>query len=93
MQALGQSLEGGVDGAGDGPGRGGGSPTEDRRPSHALAIQDGSWPSSGLAYALAIYDTLSQPDEARARSTTVDLEGDVGLVGGVPLKALGARPS
>lgn len=57
--------------------------------------RDVGGPSAGLAYALAIYDSLSQPDEARGRTIaatgTVDLDGDVGPVGGIPQKALAAE--
>lgn len=49
-------------------------------------------PSAGLAYALAISDMLDERDLARGRSVaatgTIDLDGDVGLVGGVPQKAI-----
>lgn len=57
--------------------------------------RDVGGPSAGLAYALAIYDKLSQPDEARGRTIaatgTVDLDGDVGPVGGVAQKARAAE--
>jgi PDZ domain-containing secreted protein/Zn-dependent protease len=52
-------------------------------------------PSAGLAYALAIADKLTPGDEARGRSVaatgTVDLDGEVGPVGGVKQKALAAE--
>ncbi len=52
-------------------------------------------PSAGLAYALAIADLLSPVDYASGRTIattgTIDLDGDVGLVGGVEQKAVAAR--
>ncbi len=52
-------------------------------------------PSAGLAYALAIMDKLSEGDEARGRTIaatgTIDMDGDVGAVGGVEQKALAAK--
>jgi PDZ domain-containing protein len=51
-------------------------------------------PSAGLAYALAVADLLDATDHARGRTVvatgTVDGEGRVGAVGGVPAKAIAA---
>ncbi len=52
-------------------------------------------PSAGLAYALAIADKLTTGDEARGRAVaatgTIDIDGEVGPVGGVKQKALAAE--
>ena len=54
-------------------------------------------PSAGLAYALAIADLLDERDFAMDRTVaatgTIDLDGDVGLVGGVPQKAIAVEDS
>jgi PDZ domain-containing secreted protein/Zn-dependent protease/predicted transcriptional regulator len=51
-------------------------------------------PSAGLAYALAVYDLITEEDVAQGRTIaatgTVDLQGRVGLVGGVAEKAVAA---
>jgi PDZ domain-containing secreted protein/Zn-dependent protease len=51
-------------------------------------------PSAGLAYALVIADMIDTPDDARGRAVaatgTIDAEGRVGEVGGVPEKAVAA---
>lgn len=51
-------------------------------------------PSAGLAYALAISDLLSERDYARGRTVaatgTMDVNGDVGHVGGIEQKAVAA---
>jgi PDZ domain-containing secreted protein/Zn-dependent protease len=51
-------------------------------------------PSAGLAYALAIADMIDAPDDAGGRAVaatgTIDAEGRVGEVGGVPEKAVAA---
>ncbi len=56
--------------------------------------RDVGGPSAGLAYALAIADALSGTDYARGRTLaatgSIDIEGDVGLVGGVEQKAIAA---
>jgi PDZ domain-containing secreted protein/Zn-dependent protease len=52
-------------------------------------------PSAGLAYAVAVADLLSPVDYADGRTVattgTIDLDGEVGLVGGVEQKADDAR--
>ncbi len=52
-------------------------------------------PSAGLAYALVISDMLAPGDLAAGRvlaaTGTIDTEGWVGLVSGIPEKAVGAR--
>jgi PDZ domain-containing protein len=52
-------------------------------------------PSAGLAYALAIADTIDTADDAMGRSIaatgTIDADGDVGEVGGVTEKAIAAE--
>lgn len=57
--------------------------------------RDVGGPSAGLAYALAIADLLSRDDYARGRAIaatgTIDVEGDVGVVGGVREKAEAAE--
>jgi len=57
--------------------------------------QDIGGPSAGLAYALAIADKLTAGDEARGRvvaaTGTIDVDGEVGPVGGVKQKALAAE--
>ena len=57
--------------------------------------RDVGGPSAGLAYGLAILDKLSVSDEARGRTIaatgTIDIDGDVGPVGGVEQKALAAK--
>lgn len=54
-------------------------------------------PSAGLAYALAIADLLDERDLAMDRTVaatgTIDLDGDVGLVGGVPQKSIAVENS
>lgn len=54
-------------------------------------------PSAGLAYAMAIADILSPRDFAEGRTVastgTIDLDGDVGPVGGVEQKAIAADES
>jgi PDZ domain-containing protein len=54
----------------------------------------GRGPSAGLAFALEIYDALSGHRLANGRKIavtgTIDLEGDVGPIGGVRQKVLGA---
>ena len=56
---------------------------------------DVAGPSAGLAYALAIADLLDQGDYARGRTVaatgTIQVDGDVGVVGGVEQKALAAE--
>ncbi len=51
-------------------------------------------PSAGLAYALAIADLLSERDYAQGRTIaatgTIDVNGDVGPVGGIEQKAVAA---
>jgi PDZ domain-containing protein len=51
--------------------------------------------SAGLAYTLAIYDLIKPGDLARGRSIavtgTIDLDGNVGPIGGVREKAEAAR--
>jgi Lon-like protease len=52
-------------------------------------------PSGGLAYALAITDMLDQADLAQGRriaaTGTIDVNGEVGPVGAVDLKAVAAE--
>src|SRR5207237_5580424 len=52
-------------------------------------------PSGGLVYALLISDMLAPGDLAAGRvlaaTGTIDVNGDVGLVGGIAEKAVGAR--
>jgi PDZ domain-containing protein len=52
-------------------------------------------PSAGLVYALAIADLLDEADLANGRSIaatgTIDLNGQVGRVGGLEQKAIGAK--
>jgi Lon-like protease len=54
----------------------------------------GRGPSAGLAFALQVYDSLSGRQLAKGRKVavtgTVDLEGNVGPIGGVRQKVLGA---
>ena len=54
----------------------------------------GRGPSAGLAFALEIYDALSDRRLAKGRKIavtgTIDLEGNVGPIGGVRQKVLGA---
>ncbi len=54
----------------------------------------GRGPSAGLAFALQVYDALSGDDLAKGRKIavtgTIDLEGNVGPIGGVRQKVLGA---
>ena len=56
---------------------------------------DVAGPSAGLAYAQAIADLLDQGDYARGRTVaatgTIQVDGDVGVVGGVEQKALAAE--
>lgn len=56
--------------------------------------RDVGGPSAGLAYAMAIADALDQRDYAAGRKLaatgTIDVDGDVGPVGGVPQKATAA---
>ena len=56
---------------------------------------DVAGPSAGLAYALAIADLLDHGDYARGRTVAatgiIQVDGDVGLVGGVEQKALAAE--
>jgi len=57
--------------------------------------QDIGGPSAGLAYALAIYDELVPADLAHGRQIattgTIDLQGDVGPIGGITEKAVAAK--
>ena len=52
-------------------------------------------PSAGLMFALTIYDLVDGVDVARGRTIagtgTIDLSGDVGVVGGVRQKVIAAR--
>jgi PDZ domain-containing secreted protein/Zn-dependent protease len=61
----------------------------------AFRPRDIGGPSAGLAYALAISDALGHTDLANGRTVaatgTITLDGTVGDVGGVDLKAIGAR--
>jgi PDZ domain-containing secreted protein/Zn-dependent protease len=57
--------------------------------------EDIGGPSAGTAYALAIYDMLSPRDVANGRriaaTGTIDVDGDVGPIGGIVQKAEAAR--
>lgn len=52
-------------------------------------------PSAGLAYALAIFDMIEEDDIARGRTIaatgTIQMDGDVGPIGGLPQKAEAAE--
>jgi PDZ domain-containing secreted protein/Zn-dependent protease/CBS domain-containing protein len=60
----------------------------------SFARQDVGGPSGGLAYALAISDMLDRADLAQGRriaaTGTIDVDGQVGAVGAVDLKAIAA---
>ncbi len=59
-----------------------------------VAIDDVGGPSAGLMFALAIMDTLTPLDELGGASVagtgTIDLDGDVGPIGGIEIKLAGA---
>jgi PDZ domain-containing protein len=52
-------------------------------------------PSAGSMFALAIMDLLTEQDELRgakvAGTGTIDIDGDIGPIGGIHLKMIGAR--
>lgn len=60
-----------------------------------VGISEVGGPSAGLMFALAIMDLLTPEDELRGASVagtgTINLDGDVGAIGGIQLKMIGAR--
>ena len=70
-------------------------PTFDMPYAVNVAIDHVGGPSAGLIFTLAIVDLLTPEDElqgARVAGTgTISPNGDVGPIGGIPLKMIGAR--
>jgi PDZ domain-containing protein len=60
-----------------------------------IHLQDVGGPSAGMMFALGIYDTLTPGaltgGEHVAGTGTIDAEGDVGPIGGIRQKMIGAR--
>jgi PDZ domain-containing protein len=70
-------------------------PTFDMPVGVNVAIPDVGGPSAGMVFTLAIVDLLTPEDElngaAVAGTGTISPEGDVGPIGGIDLKMIGAR--
>ena len=70
-------------------------PTFDMPYSVNVAIDHVGGPSAGLIFSLAIVDLLTPEDELQgakvAGTGTISPNGDVGRIGGIPLKMIGAR--
>ena len=62
-----------------------------------IQIEDVGGPSAGLMFALGIISTLTEPDETGGESVagtgTMDLDGNVGPIGGIAQKMIGAQRS
>ncbi len=70
-------------------------PTFDMPVGVNVAIPDVGGPSAGMIFTLAIVDLLTPEDESNgpnvAGTGTISPEGDVGPIGGIDLKMIGAR--
>ena len=70
-------------------------PTFDFPVDVSIKIDDIGGPSAGTMFALGIIDRLTPEDEANGKviagTGTIDLTGDVGPIGGIQQKLLGAR--
>lgn len=62
-----------------------------------MHVEDIGGPSAGMMYALGVLDLLTKTDETNgltiAGTGTMDKNGDVGAIGGIDLKMIGARDS